>query len=187
LLGDERTVGEVLLVGRAVGIDGERHTHLSGRYGQALEREDAGIGVEHLDLSLVRQIYFGFIGHAGQDVARQADAGVAYLEASGIHARLIFVFGADGSVHFGQVVLAFQFFLIDFLSVFVDGFFLSLSSQWQQGHEQEQDVLLHCFLLSVGFRRQSSETCVMSVCHTCFICVTVSGFCRQVAGACRMS
>ena len=102
-----------------MGVDGEGHAHLSGRHRQPLGREDAGIGVEHLDLSFVREVYFRLVGHNGQDVARQADACVAHLEAAGSHARLVFVLGTDGSVHFGQVVFGFQLFLVDFLPVFI--------------------------------------------------------------------
>ena len=53
LLGDERTVGKILLVRRTMGIDSERHSHLTDCERETRSRLDACIGIEHLDLSLV--------------------------------------------------------------------------------------------------------------------------------------
>ena len=125
-------------------VDGERHAHLSGRHRQSLGREDTGIGIEHFDLSFVREIDFRLVGHDGQDVARQADACVAHLETAGSHARLVFVLGTDGSVHLGQVVFGFQLFLVDFLPVFIVS--RALGGEGGHGHQrgrQQEDCFLH--------------------------------------------
>ena len=61
LLGYERAVGEILLVGRAVGVDSERHTHLSDGELHGLPRLQSGVGVEHLYLALVAEVYLSLI------------------------------------------------------------------------------------------------------------------------------
>ena len=134
LLGDERAVGEVLLVRRAVGVDGEGDTHLSGGDCQSFCREKPGVGIQHLDLAFVGEVYLGFVGYAGQYVARHADAGIAYFETSCTHGGLIFVFGADGSVDFRQVVFGFHLLLFNLFSVLVDGGRLGNCGQRQQGN-----------------------------------------------------
>lgn len=72
-----------------------------------------GVGIQHLDLAFVGEVYLGFVGYAGQYVARHADAGIAYFETSCTHGGLIFVFGADGSVDFRQVVFGFHLLLFN--------------------------------------------------------------------------
>ena len=70
LFGNERTVGKILLMGRAMCVDSKRHTHLPGGYRQSLYGENTGVGVQHLDLPFVREVHFRLIGYDGQYVAR---------------------------------------------------------------------------------------------------------------------
>ncbi len=143
LLGNEGAVGEVLLMGRAVGVDGEGDAHLAGGDAGPLGQAEAGVGVEHLDAAFVGEVDFGFVGDDGQDVAGGADAGVAHLEAAGGHIGLVLVLGADGAVDVGHIAVA-------------GGGLLGAGGQWQQGEQGEQDVLLHfsCCLVSGGKGRK---------------------------------
>ena len=95
---------------------------MSGGDCQSFCREKPGVGIQHLDLAFVGEVYLGFVGYAGQYVARHADAGIAYFETSCTHGGLIFVFGADGSVDFRQVSLVSIFsFSIFFPSSLMEG------------------------------------------------------------------
>ena len=99
LLGDERAVGEILLVGRTVGVDGERHAHLSDREGEpAAQHPQPDIGVEHLDRTLVREVDLRLVGHRRQQIARKAEAGVPHLEAPLADFGLVFELAAHGPV-----------------------------------------------------------------------------------------
>lgn len=106
LLGQEGAVGEVLLVGRAVGIDGERHAHLSDGQLERVDGQQADIGVEPLDLALVAQVYLGLVVHPLQRAAADAHAGVAHLEAALAFAGLVFIFAAYCAVDLGDVAAA---------------------------------------------------------------------------------
>ena len=53
LFGDERAVGKVLLVGRAMGVDGKGHAHLTNGKVERAPRFNLGVSVEHLDAALV--------------------------------------------------------------------------------------------------------------------------------------
>ena len=66
LLGDEGPVGEILLVGRPVGVDSEGHAHLSQRELQSLCGLEARVGVEHLDLALVAEVYLRLVADDGR-------------------------------------------------------------------------------------------------------------------------
>ena len=82
LLGDERTVGKVLLMRRTVSIDGEWHTLLTDGELQGLPRLDACIGIEHLDLTLVAEVDFRLIAYLRCNIACHVDAGSTHLESS---------------------------------------------------------------------------------------------------------
>ena len=150
---------------RAVGVDGEGDAHLSGGDCQSFCREKPGVGIQHLDLAFVGEVYLGFVGYAGQYVARHADAGIAYFETSCTHGGLIFVFGADGSVDFRQVVFGFHLLLFNLFSVLVDGGRLGNCGQRQQGNQYCQCTFFHNLLLS-------NDLSATKFGHTC--CVFVS-------------
>ena len=63
LLGNERAVGKILLMGRAVGVDGKRHAELAYCEVEPFDRSDAGVGVEHFYGALVREVNFRLVGH----------------------------------------------------------------------------------------------------------------------------
>ena len=56
LLGDEGTVGEILLVWRTVGVDGKRHTELTESKLQSADWFQPCVCVEHLYLALIAKI-----------------------------------------------------------------------------------------------------------------------------------
>ena len=100
LLGDERTVGKVLLMRRTVSIDGEWHTLLTDGELQGLPRLDACIGIEHLDLTLVAEVDFRLIAYLRCYIASHVDAGCAHLESSLPFFGLVLILRADGSTNF---------------------------------------------------------------------------------------
>ena len=61
--------------------------------------EFTAVGVEHLDLPLLREVYLGLVAHAVVHIAREAEAGVAHLEAPLPLLGLVFILAADGSVN----------------------------------------------------------------------------------------
>ena len=61
LLGDEGTVGEILLVWRTVGVDGKRHTELTESKLQSADWFQPCVCVEHLYLALIAKIYLRLI------------------------------------------------------------------------------------------------------------------------------
>ena len=99
LLGDERTVGEVLLMRRTVSVDGEWHTLLTDGELQGLPRLDACIGIEHLDLTLVAEVDFRLIAYLRCNIASHVDAGSTHLESSLPLFGLVLILGADGSTN----------------------------------------------------------------------------------------
>ena len=90
---------------RTVCIDSKRHTHLSDGYIEILHRSNTGIGIQHLDLSFVRQIDFGFIAYHLMHLTVQTDTGVTYLKALFVGRSLVLILTAYGSMNIGQVVL----------------------------------------------------------------------------------
>ena len=107
LLGNERTVGEILGVRRPVGVDGEGHAHLSHRNGAPVHGLEPGKGILHFDFPFLREVNLGLVLGIAGHVAREAEACVAYLEAAGVDLGLVLVLAADGAVDFGQVFLDF--------------------------------------------------------------------------------
>ena len=104
LLGDERTVSEILLVGRAVRIDGERHTHLSYGERQRLNGLQACVGIKHLYAALIAEVYLCLVTDERCHLAVNAHTGVAHLKASFALRGLIFVFAAKGSMNVWRAV-----------------------------------------------------------------------------------
>ena len=103
LLGDERPIGEVLQVGRSVGVDRERYAHLPDRKAESSFRGEHYVSVEHSYSPLVGEVYLGLVVYDGKQPALYAYPRVAYLEASFAHLRLVLVFGPYGGVHVGPV------------------------------------------------------------------------------------
>ena len=100
LLGDERTVGKVLLMRRTVSIDGEWHTLLTDGELQGLPRLDACIGIEHLDLTLVAEVDFCLVAYLRCYIASHVDAGCTHLESTLPLFGLVLILRADGSTNF---------------------------------------------------------------------------------------
>ncbi len=99
LLGDKRPVGEVLLVGRAMGVYRKRHAHLAYRQCPPVRGSDGGIGVEHLDFSLVAEVYLRLVRHHRRERARHIYTCRAHLETALPLAGLIFILGAQGTAN----------------------------------------------------------------------------------------
>ena len=99
LLGDERTVGEILRMRRTVSIDGEWHTLLTDGKLQGLPRLDACIGIEHLDLTLVAEVDFRLVAYLRCYIASHVDAGCTHLESSLPFFGLVLILRADGSTN----------------------------------------------------------------------------------------
>ena len=99
LLGDERTVGKVLLMRRTVSIDGEWHTLLTDGELQGLPRLDACIGIEHLDLTLVAEVDFRLVAYLRCYIASHVDTSRAHLESSLPFFGLVLILRADGSTN----------------------------------------------------------------------------------------
>ena len=99
LLGDEAAVGKILLVGRAMRINGKRHTHLSDGELEVAPGLEPRIGIEHLDLALVAKVYLGLILHFRHQLSTDADTCRAHLETALALRSLIFIFTAQRAVH----------------------------------------------------------------------------------------
>ena len=90
---------------RTVRIDGERHTHLTDGHIEILHGSDTGVGIEHLDLSFVRQIDFSLVTYQLVHLTVEADTGITHLEALFVGRSLVLILTAYGSMNIGQVVL----------------------------------------------------------------------------------
>ena len=106
LLGDKGAVGEVLQVGRPMGIYSERHAHLAERELERLFGLQPDICVEHLDRALVREVNLSFISYNRDYFPFYAQAGVAYFKPPFPNCRLVFVFCPDCAVYFGLIAMA---------------------------------------------------------------------------------
>ena len=84
-------------MGRTVGIDGKRHTHVSDRETEALIKFGSQIRIDHLDLSLVREVDLHTVSQFRIDLAGHAEAGVANLEAGIALTGLVLEFGPERS------------------------------------------------------------------------------------------
>ncbi len=93
-------------MGRAVGVDGEGHAHLTDGETEVAYRLDAGVGVEHLDGALIAEVYLGFIVDVAGDLPGDADARRTHLEASGLVLRLVFVLATQRSMDLRAIVNA---------------------------------------------------------------------------------
>ena len=102
LLGDKGAVGEVLAVGRAVGVNTEGHAHLSEADIHTADGPVAHVGIKHFDFSFVGEVDFGAIADGRVVVVFQTDAGVAHFKATLTFLRLIFALGTNRSVNLGQ-------------------------------------------------------------------------------------
>lgn len=103
LLGDERPVGEVLQMGRAVGVDREGHAHLPYREAQPPSRPEPDVGVQHPDPAFVGEVDLGLVLHDREHPALKPDTGIPNLETALVDPGLIFVLGADRGVHLRPV------------------------------------------------------------------------------------
>ena len=99
LLGDERAVGEVLLMRRTVSINSKWHALLTDGKLQGLPRFDAGIGIEHLDLTLVAEINLSLITNLLCYISCYIDTGCTHLESSLPLFGLVFILRTDGSTY----------------------------------------------------------------------------------------
>ena len=99
LLGNERAVGEVLLMRRTVSIDGEWYTLLTDGELQSLPRLDAGIGIEHLDLTLITEINLSLITNLLCYISCYIDTSRTYLKSSLPFFGLVFILRTDGSTN----------------------------------------------------------------------------------------
>ena len=97
LLGDERTVRKILRMGGTVSIDGKRDPHKSDRETESLIEFGPQIRIDHLDLSLVREVDLHTVSQFRIDLAGHAEAGVANLEAGIALAGLVLEFGPERS------------------------------------------------------------------------------------------
>ena len=104
LLGYERAVGEVLLMRRAVSIDGERHTLLTDGKLERLPRRESRVSIEHLDFTLVAEVDFRLIAHGWSHLASHVDSGGTHLESSLPFLGLVLILRADGSTNFRSLV-----------------------------------------------------------------------------------
>ena len=95
LLGYERAIGKILLVRRAMGVYGEGHALLT--YGEHESRKglDARVGIEHLYLSFVAQVYFCLIVNILRQRTVDAHAGCPDLEAAFVFLRLILILASQ--------------------------------------------------------------------------------------------
>ena len=109
LLGDERAVGEVLLMRRAMRIDGEWHTLLTDGQLEGLPWGDAGIGIEHLDAALVAEVDLNLVAHRRGHLARYVDTSRAHLESALPFLGLVFILGADGTAYLRRLIHFFLF------------------------------------------------------------------------------
>ena len=99
LLGDERTVGEILLVRRTVSINGEWHTFLTDSKLQSLPRFDACISIKHLDLTLITEINLSLITNLLCYISCYIDTSRTYLKSSLPFFGLVFILRTDGSTN----------------------------------------------------------------------------------------
>ena len=90
---------------RTVCIDSKRHTHLSDGYIEILHRSNTGIGIQHLDLSFVRQIDFSLVTYQLVHLTVQTDTGITYLKALFIGCCLVFILATYRSMDIGQIIL----------------------------------------------------------------------------------
>jgi hypothetical protein len=86
-------------MGRTVSINSEWHTLLTDGKLQCLPRLDAGIGIEHLDLTLVTEVDFRLIAYLRCYIASHVDAGCTHLESSLPLFGLVLILRADGSTN----------------------------------------------------------------------------------------
>ena len=84
-------------MGRTVGIDGKRHTHVSDRETEALIQFGSQIRIDHLDLTLVREVDLHTVSQFRIDLAGHTEAGVANLETGIALAGLVLEFGPERS------------------------------------------------------------------------------------------
>ena len=98
LLGYERAVGEVLLMGRAVGIDSEWHTKLSYGEVEIIHGSETRIGIEHLDVALIGEVKLSLVAHSIHHLSQDTDAGVAHLKSAFALLGLVFILGPHRSV-----------------------------------------------------------------------------------------
>ena len=99
LLGNERSVGEVLLMRRTVSINSEWHALLTDGELQCLPRLDACICIEHLDLTLVAEINLSLITNLLCYISCYIDTGCTHLESSLPLFGLVFILRTDGSTY----------------------------------------------------------------------------------------
>ncbi len=99
LLGDERAVGEVLLMRRTVSINSEWHAFLTDGKLQSLPRLDTGISIEHLDLTLITEINLSLITNLLCYISCYIDTGRTHLKSSLPFFGLVFILRTDGSTY----------------------------------------------------------------------------------------
>lgn len=78
-------------------IDGKRDPHKSDRETESLIEFGPQIRIDHLDLSLVREVDLHTVSQFRIDLAGHAEAGVANLEAGIALAGLVLEFGPERS------------------------------------------------------------------------------------------
>ena len=82
-----------------MGVDGERHTELSDLEVESLSRCHLGVCVEHLYLSLVREVYLSLVAHGVDHLSRDAYSRVSHFKASFSIFCLVFIFSAYSAVN----------------------------------------------------------------------------------------
>ena len=126
LLGYKRTIGKILLMGRTMGIDRERYTHLTNRKIQVLDRKHTGIRIKHLDGPLIGQIDLRFIGYNRMYISRNTEAGIPHFKTAFVGFCLELIFSPDRSMNFRQIIFQFHDLLIQLFAI--PGIFFSLSA-----------------------------------------------------------
>lgn len=84
---------------RTVSINSEWHTLLTNGKLQCLPRLDAGISIEHLDLTLITEINLSLITNLLCYISCYIDTGRTHLKSSLPFLGLVFILRTDGSTY----------------------------------------------------------------------------------------
>ena len=111
LLGDKRAVGEILLMRRAVRINGERHTFLTDSKLERTPWFDTSISIEHLDFALIAEVDFCLVAHLFGHLTSHIDTGSSHFEASLPFLGLVFILRAYRTANLRSTVKLLLFIL----------------------------------------------------------------------------
>ena len=81
-------------------VDSERHTHLTYRKAEAVERFQSGVSIKHLYLSLVAKVYLCLVFNSLSHIARYAQPGVTHFKAPLTLFRLVFILSSHRTMYF---------------------------------------------------------------------------------------